>query len=75
VRLWIHDTGPGVRPEDRERIFERFGRGVVHPRDEGFGLGLSIVRAIVDAHGGSLTVRDGVPRGALFEIVLPGKEL
>ena len=46
ARLWVRDTGPGVPPEDRERIFERFGRSAVPPGDEGFGLGLSIVGAI-----------------------------
>jgi two-component system OmpR family sensor kinase len=71
IRIWVHDTGDGVRPEDRDRIFERFGRGAVRPGDEGFGLGLSIVRAIAEAHGGSIHVADGVARGAKFEILLP----
>jgi len=52
LRCWIHDDGPGVAPEDRERIFERFGRGTAATDDEGFGLGLSIVSAIAHAHGG-----------------------
>jgi two-component system OmpR family sensor kinase len=74
VRLWVEDAGAGVRPEDRERIFERFGRGVVPPGDEGFGLGLSIVHAIVDAHGGQILVSDAQPHGARFEIALPLNE-
>ncbi len=53
VRIWVRDTGPGVPPADRDRIFERFGRSVVPKNDEGFGLGLSIVRAIVTEHGGT----------------------
>ena len=57
VRLWVEDAGSGVRAEDRARIFERFGRGAVRSGDEGFGLGLSIVRAIVDAHGGHIHVQ------------------
>jgi two-component system OmpR family sensor kinase len=72
ARLWVRDTGPGVAPEDREHIFERFGRGRVHEHDEGFGLGLSIVRAIAEAHGGSVAVEDAVPPGARFVITLPG---
>ena len=47
ARLWVRDTGPGVPPGDRSQIFERFGRSAVPDEDEGFGLGLSIVRAIV----------------------------
>ncbi len=50
VTLWIHDLGAGVRPEDTERIFERFVKGI--ERTQGSGLGLSIVAAIAEAHGG-----------------------
>jgi two-component system, OmpR family, sensor kinase len=71
ARLWVRDTGPGVPPEDRRRIFERFGRSVVPPGDEGFGLGLSIVGAIARAHGGSVSVEDAEPTGARFVIALP----
>jgi signal transduction histidine kinase len=71
ARLWVRDTGPGVPEADREAIFERFGRGEVHTDDEGFGLGLSIVLAIANAHGGSVDVEDAVPHGARFVITLP----
>lgn len=75
VRLWVRDTGPGVPAPDRELVFERFGRSTVPSGDEGFGLGLSIVRAIAVAHGGSVTVTDARPGhdrpGARFEVVLP----
>ena len=74
--LWVRDTGPGVDPDDAERIFERFGRagprGPVSLRgDHGSGLGLAIVRSIALAHGGSVRLdRAGGP-GASFSIVLP----
>ena len=71
ARLWVRDTGPGVPAADRERIFERFGRAAVPEGDEGFGLGLSIVRAIVEAHAGTVAVEDTEPRGARFVITLP----
>lgn len=74
ARLWVRDTGPGVPPEDRERIFERFGRSAVPPGDEGFGLGLSIVGAIARAHGGSVSVEDAEPAGARFVIALPEED-
>lgn len=74
VRCWVRDTGEGVPPEDRERIFRRFGRGPVRPGDEGFGLGLSIVAAIAEAHGGRAYADDPPPDrppGARFVIDLP----
>jgi two-component system, OmpR family, sensor kinase len=71
ARLWVRDTGPGVAPEHREVVFERFGRGAVPADDEGFGLGLSIVRAIVRAHGGTVSYVDEEPHGARFVISLP----
>ncbi|MBB3044084.1 sensor histidine kinase [Nocardioides soli] len=70
VRIWVRDTGPGVPPEDRELVFERFGRSAVPPGDEGFGLGLSIVGAIVRAHGGTVAVEDADPPGARFVVTL-----
>ena len=75
VRLWVADDGPGVPVAWRERIFERFARvdqlGRAAEPGDGFGLGLSIVSAIVEGHGGTVTVRDADGGGALFEIELP----
>ena len=70
ARIWVRDTGPGVPLEDQERIFDRFARSRVSEDDEGFGLGLSIVHAIAEAHAGTLTVEDAVPTGACFVISL-----
>jgi two-component system, OmpR family, sensor kinase len=77
AHLWVRDTGDGVPEQDREHVFERFGRSTVRPDDEGFGLGLSIVRAIAAAHGGSVRVTDPAddqPDGAMFVITLPHQE-
>ncbi|GAA1929447.1 HAMP domain-containing sensor histidine kinase [Nocardioides lentus] len=76
VRLWVRDTGDGVPEADRDRIFQRFGRSIVRQGDEGFGLGLSIVSAIVAAHHGTVHVEDGEPvdgrpRGSRFVLTLP----
>lgn len=67
--LYVEDDGPGIPDEDAERIFERFQRANTDLRSS--GLGLSIVSAIADAHGGRARVRHGHLGGARFEIVLP----
>jgi signal transduction histidine kinase len=71
LELWVRDTGCGVVDADKERIFDRFTRSVVPTGDEGFGLGLSIVRAIAAAHGGTAHVEDVEPQGARFVLTLP----
>jgi two-component system, OmpR family, sensor kinase len=76
VRLWVRDTGPGVPDEEKAPIFRRFSRGADEANPDGVGLGLSIVAAIVAAHGGTVHVEDaspggGAPRGARFVITLP----
>ena len=70
ARFSVQDTGPGVPPEDREQIFDRFARGA-GPRREGAGLGLSIVRAIAEAHGGTVELDSRLGQGAALTIVVP----
>jgi signal transduction histidine kinase len=67
----VGDEGPGVAPEDRERIFERFERGDTAPGEGGFGLGLAIGRELAQRMGGDLRLEDGRPRGAWFVLRLP----
>jgi two-component system, OmpR family, sensor kinase len=71
VHLWVADSGEGVAPGDRERIFERFARGNDQVRTDGAGLGLAIVRSIAQAHGGDVLLADDDNPGARFELVLP----
>lgn len=73
MRLWVTDPGPGVDPEDRERIFGRFARAdsSVQGSVEGAGLGLSIVQAIAEAHGGTVELDSELGVGSTFTIVLP----
>ncbi|KPM56831.1 two-component sensor histidine kinase [Frankia sp. CcI49] len=72
VCFWVTDTGPGVVPGDRERIFERFARGQPgRGSSEGAGLGLAIVRAIAIAHGGDVRVLGEPGDGATFELTVP----
>jgi two-component system, OmpR family, sensor kinase len=72
ARLWVTDDGPGIAPEDQQRIFERFARGGTGPRrSDGAGLGLAIVRAIAEAHGGRVELRSTPGRGSTFTVVIP----
>jgi two-component system, OmpR family, sensor kinase len=71
TRLWVRDTGIGIAPGDRERIFSRFQRGLGGRRYEGSGLGLAIVRAIAEAHGGWVELTSEQGAGARFELVFP----
>ncbi len=73
VVLEVADAGPGVPPAEAERIFERFYRtDRARTRSQGgVGLGLAIVRAIVEAHGGSVGYRPRAGGGSVFRVVLP----
>ncbi|TCP45419.1 signal transduction histidine kinase [Tamaricihabitans halophyticus] len=74
VSFWVTDTGPGVRQEDAERIFQRFARAPGSARQsEGAGLGLSIVKAIVDAHHGRVRLVSQPGNGATFGMELPAR--
>lgn len=70
ARFWVRDTGPGIPPELLDRIFERFSR-TAGRRSEGAGLGLSIVRAIAEGHGGRVWVESEVGRGSTFTLEVP----
>lgn len=70
-RLAVRDEGPGVAPEDMERIFEPFYRGMKEKHGQGAGLGLSIVREIMRRHGGTVYVAEFDGRGAVFVLEMP----
>ena len=73
VALEVRDRGPGVAPEDRGRIFERFVRldAARAGYPEGSGLGLAIVEQIAGAHGGAVEVESREGGGAVFRLTLP----
>jgi signal transduction histidine kinase len=66
----VCDSGPGIDAEHAERVFEAF----YTTKSSGVGMGLSICRSIIDAHGGRLWADANKPRGAVFQFTLPGME-
>jgi PAS domain S-box-containing protein len=67
VRVGVRDTGPGLSPESLSRLFEPF----YTTKPEGMGMGLSICRSIIEAHGGRLWAIPCEPHGALFQFTIP----
>jgi signal transduction histidine kinase len=69
--LVVRDLGPGIALADQERIFRPFERAVGYAEVSGFGLGLFIVRQIVEAHGGTVRIESAPGRGTVFRVELP----
>jgi signal transduction histidine kinase len=67
VLITLQDSGPGIDPESTDRIFNAF----FTTKPQGMGMGLSICRSIVEAHGGRLWTSAGMDQGAVFHIALP----
>lgn len=70
VRAWVRDNGPGIPPHDQARLFTPFTR-LDQARADGYGLGLSIVRRIVERLGGWVAVESKVSQGSIFSFTLP----
>ena len=72
ANITVKDTGIGIPSEHLPHLFERFYRGTAgHERAEGLGLGLALVKAIVDAHEGRIAVESTPGAGTRFVITLP----
>jgi len=74
TQMWlrVRDTGPGIPPEEQGRVFQPFYRGSGGSRfPQGMGLGLSIARDVVSAHGGRIELESALEKGSLFTIWLP----
>jgi len=74
VRLDVVDTGKGISPEDRQRIFDRFYHAPDGSDERGLGLGLYVTKAIIEAHGGEIRVLSEEGVGSTFSVVLPAAE-
>jgi signal transduction histidine kinase len=67
VTITVEDSGIGIDPKDSKRIFEPFHT----TKSDGMGMGLSICRSIIEAHGGRLWASPGASCGSVFHVVLP----
>ena len=67
----MRDTGPGISENQRGRIWERLYRGEAGEKERGLGLGLSLVRAVVEAHGGRAQVESVPGNGSTFTLLFP----
>lgn len=74
AKLVVSDNGPGVPTAEREKIWRRLYRGDASRSQRGLGLGLSVVKAVVEAHGGTVSVDDAPEGGARFTVRLPKPE-
>jgi signal transduction histidine kinase len=70
VLVAVRDSGPGIDPPHVDRVFDAF----YTTKSSGTGMGLSICRSIIDAHGGKLWAEANEPRGAVFQFTLPGTD-
>ena len=71
VAFVVRDTGPGIAEHQRGRIWERLYRGEAGEKERGLGLGLSLVRAVVEAHGGHAAVNSAPGQGSTFTLTFP----
>lgn len=71
VRIAVEDAGIGIPPDEVTRIFDRFYRSDKSRNSLGFGLGLSISKSIVEAHGGTISVKSRPGEGTVFTVMLP----
>jgi signal transduction histidine kinase len=74
VEVTVSDDGPGVAPEDRERIFDPYVQAGEESRAGGLGLGLAICKRLVEAHGGAIGVGERPGGGSRFSFTLPGSD-
>ena len=75
MEIWIQDNGRSIPPEEIQKIFRPFQRGSNALSEPGMGVGLSLVKEVVDLHGGEIRVRSEQPKGTTFSIILPVRHI
>jgi signal transduction histidine kinase len=75
TRIVVRDNGLGIHPEDVHHIFHRFYRSRFSKDQQGIGIGLTLAKAIIEKHGGSITVESELGRGSAFHLTFPKLEL
>jgi signal transduction histidine kinase len=75
IALGVSDTGVGIAPEDQQRVFQNFGQGRhdVVTADKGTGLGLPIVKGLVEAHDGRIALESEIGEGTTVTVHLPAR--
>ena len=71
IVIWVSDTGPGIRNEDKEKVLDRFTRLDTSRNTSGTGLGLSLVNSMIKFHKGKIELLDAKPRGLIVKIQIP----
>jgi len=71
ISLWVQDNGPGIPPQDHERIFQKFSRVNQENSPKGSGIGLAFCKLAIDAHGGRIWIESNLGEGARFIFTLP----
>jgi signal transduction histidine kinase len=74
LEIWVRDNGRGIFPEEIQEIFQPFHRGKNAGNEPGMGLGLSLVKEVVDLHGGEIRVRSEPGKGSVFSLLFPCEE-
>jgi signal transduction histidine kinase len=76
IQISVADTGPGILPEERNRIFSKFYQvaNIEKQKPKGSGLGLAISKALVEMHGGKIWMESEIGRGSTFYFTLPAQQ-
>jgi signal transduction histidine kinase len=75
VTISVSDTGPGLLPEEAERIFQPYERGSAGSEDEGAGLGLALARSLIELQGGRIWVKSTQGKGSTFSVLVPAAKV
>jgi signal transduction histidine kinase len=75
VTISVSDTGPGLLPDEAERIFQPYERGSAGSEDDGAGLGLSLAKSLIELQGGRIWVKSSPGKGSTFSVLVPAAKV